>query len=195
MSAKKAQARKVVCVGDAGVGKTCLIHNAVRHTFIESSQPTVGSGFEKLTVPGDSDGPITFEIWDTVGQERYRALTPRFFKQATAAIFAFDLTNSQSLPALRFYSDALFRVCQERIVIVLVGNKVDLEDQRDVTLEDVLRVKDILDVSFYCETSAKTGQGVMDIFTYLAREPRIKQPASQANVVPQEAEPEDKCPC
>jgi Ras-related protein Rab-5C len=184
MSGKKAQAKKVVCVGDAGVGKTCLIHTAVRHTFIEDSQPTVGSGFEKLTVPGDADGPITFEIWDTAGQERYRALTPRFFNRAVAAIFVFDITNSQSLPALRFYHESMSQVCPEPIVIVLVGNKVDLEDKREVPLEDVLQIKDALGVSFYCETSAKTGQGVMEIFSSLARAPRIKESENQANVVP-----------
>jgi small GTP-binding protein len=97
---------KVVCVGDAGVEKTCLIHYAVFRTFLEQCRPTIYAGFEKLTV-GEPPNQTNLELWDTAGQEVYRSLAPQFFKQASAAVFVFDLTRPETMAALPFYRDAL----------------------------------------------------------------------------------------
>jgi small GTP-binding protein len=85
---------------------------------------------------------VVFEIWDTAGQERYRSLTPRFFKQASAAIFVFDLTSEETIGPLTYDLDGLKQVCpQGPVVISFVGNKSDLEGERKITFEDALKVK------------------------------------------------------
>jgi small GTP-binding protein len=159
---------KVVFVGEAGVGKTCIINSAVRHTFNQDSRSTVGTGFEKLTI-GEGSSRIVFEIWDTAGQELYRALTPRFFKQAGVAIFVFDLTSLNSLRSLTYYFEKLRQICPDGSVIIsVVGNKTDLETKRSVKLEDVLEAKKCLSARFYRECSAKLGAGVIEIFEDVA---------------------------
>jgi small GTP-binding protein len=117
---------------------------------------------------------VTFEIWDTAGQERYRSLTPRFFKHASAAVFVFDLTSRNSLTPLSYYVERLRQACPEgSVMISLIGNKTDLEDDRQVSLEDALAAKETIGAQFYRECSAKAGAGVVEIFKDLASAPTI----------------------
>jgi small GTP-binding protein len=187
---------KVVFVGDAGVGKTCIINTAVRRTFIGDSHPTVGTGFEKLAI-GAPPNRTVFEIWDTAGQERYRSLTPRFFKQARAAVFVFDLTSHDSLGPLSFYLNGIRQVCPEgSVTISLVGNKTDLEDEREITLEEAIEVQKHLGARFYRECSAKNGAGVVDIFKDLANCQDLTTNERWSSIdIGQTAPEKKKCPC
>jgi small GTP-binding protein len=189
-----ARVRKVVFVGDAGVGKTCIISSAVRRTFPNDTRPTVGTGFEKLTI-GDGPNRTIFEIWDTAGQERYRSLAPNFFKQASAAIFVFDLTNADSIEPLNYFLNGLRQVCPEQgVTISLVGNKTDLDDLRVVTPAEAAELKERLGARFYRECSAKLGLGVLDIFKDLADCPTTCQTLADIDISPA-SHPSDTCKC
>jgi small GTP-binding protein len=165
---------KVVFIGDAGVGKTCIIRAARGLAFNPNTNPTIGTGFEKLPMSRNSRNVI-FEIWDTAGQERFQALTKCFFKGANAAIFVMDLTRQETITPLSGYLEQLCECCVENdVVIILIGNKADLTTERAITLHDAEVARQSLKASSYIETSAVTGQNVLEIFERLADNPDLK---------------------
>jgi small GTP-binding protein len=159
---------KVVFVGDAGVGKTCIIKSALGRVFNSATPPTVGTGFEKLPITRNSRD-IVFEIWDTAGQERYQALTTYFFKGANAAVLVMDLTRPDTMDPLSVYLRKLYDSCSASgLVLILVGNKQDLETQRQITPAHITDLQQTLKIQYYIECSALTGKNVLDIFHTLA---------------------------
>jgi small GTP-binding protein len=112
---------------------------------------------------------ITFEIWDTAGQEKYRALAHHFFQGAAAVLMVFDVTDLDSVSELDYYRQLLeesFDV--PHVVIGIIGNKIDLDDKRQFSQDDMSELEEKLSGDFAIFCSAKTGEGVDDIFVKLA---------------------------
>jgi small GTP-binding protein len=167
---------KAVFAGEAGVGKTCIIERAAHGGFKSNSFATVGATNACVHVSCTIDGKdttITFNIWDTAGQEKYRSLTPMYFSGAHVAILVFDLTQKDSLQSLHEFYDLLQQRAPEDCLYVLVGNKSDLADRRQVPpdLADQFRLQ--IGADFYFETSALSGDGIKDMFEKLARAPGL----------------------
>lgn len=98
--------RKVVIVGDSGVGKTSILFRYVQGQFNENVQPSFGAGFKTKDVPCDDQGnTVKLYLWDTAGQERYNSLTKLYFKQANAAIIVYDITDKESFAKAQRWSD------------------------------------------------------------------------------------------
>jgi small GTP-binding protein len=114
-----------------------------------------------------SKGAVTLQIWDTAGQEKYRALTPMYYRNARAALVVFDLTNHQSFQAIEEWITDLDSG-PDSVNLFLVGNKCDLEQNRAVTANMAKDWVDQHEAVAYVETSAKTGTGVIDLFTRVA---------------------------
>ena len=146
---------KIVITGESGVGKTNLINRYVHDTFNEFSNPTVGLDFAlKNTVIAGQQ--ISCQIWDTAGQERMRSIANAYYKNASGAVLVFDIASKQSFSRLGHWLDELKEnIRSEDISIILLGNKADLEDNREVALEEA---KSFAEASgfFYMEVSAKT---------------------------------------
>ncbi|EKX72116.1 Ras family Rab small STP-binding protein [Theileria equi strain WA] len=164
---------KLVILGDAFVGKSCIVSRFVKDEFVDQ-QSTIGSAFVKHTIKVD-DATIIFEIWDTAGQERYRTLAPMYYRGSAAAIIVYDITVRDSFDQAKSWIQELKSYVEPNIVLGLAGNKVDLEDQRSVNLDIVKEFAKANDCIFM-ETSAKTGHNINKLFMELARKiPREKR--------------------
>ena len=116
----------VVLVGDAGVGKTHIISRYIRGTLPKVHYPTIGVEFATRNVPLKSGGIVKAQIWDTAGQERYQAITAAHYKRARGAIIVYDITKASTFQNVSKWMTALKTHAGENIVIMLVGNKLDL---------------------------------------------------------------------
>nr|AFK46034.1 unknown [Lotus japonicus] len=152
---------KVVMVGDSGVGKSQLLNRFVRNEFQMKSKATIGVEFLTKTVVMDHK-VVKAQIWDTAGQERYQAITTAYYRGATGALLAYDITNRQSFDHVEKWLDEL-RVHADNIIVMLVGNKSDLSSGRAVPMEeakDFAKQKGL----FFVETSALDSNNVESAF-------------------------------
>ena len=157
---------KVVFLGDTSVGKSCLAVRFVRNDFFEFQEPTIGAAFlgKNITL---HDTRYKFEIWDTAGQERYRSLAPMYYRGAKAAVVVYDITNEDTFKGAKSWVKEL-KTKTTNCIVLLVGNKVDLIENRKVDIDmvdDFAKNHGLI----YIETSAKTGEKVDEIFKTIAK--------------------------
>ena len=157
---------KVVLVGNTQVGKTCLVSRLMTGTFRANSPATVGAAFQDHVMTTDK-GIVSMQIWDTAGQEKYRSLTPMYYRNAHAAVLVFDVTNKESYESLEQWATDLEEKTTTDIKIFIAGNKCDLEN-RQVSEEEAREFAFKHGAICYVETSAKTGNGVLELFTKVA---------------------------
>eukprot|EP01084_Bolivina_argentea_P113778 202714_1 len=158
---------KLVLLGDAAVGKSCLVVRFVRDEFFEYQEPTIGAAFLTQTVQLE-DATVKLEIWDTAGQERYRSLAPMYYRGAAAAIVVYDVTNKESFNGAKSWVNELQRRGDPNVVIALAGNKADLSARRQVPLEEALAYAEENGIQ-HMETSAKNALNVKNIFIEIAK--------------------------
>ncbi|XP_073240902.1 ras-related protein Rab-27A-like isoform X2 [Porites lutea] len=163
---------KFLALGDSGVGKTSLLYQYTDGTFNPKFISTVGIDFREKRVihhPLTADGSrstrgqrVHLQLWDTAGQERFRSLTTAFFRDAMGFLLVFDLTHEQSFLNIRNWLNQLqtHAYC-ENPDIVLIGNKADLEDQKQVDENEARRLAETLGLKYF-ETSALSGQNVSE---------------------------------
>jgi small GTP-binding protein len=173
---------KVVLVGDSGVGKTCIADRAVSNTFSAESSPTVGAVLLPLHTPAGTD--VTFELWDTAGQERYHTLLPLYCRGAAAAVICLDLSRRSTFESVGEWVKSIKHDAGGDCEIVLLGNKADLVDQRDLRLDEAENAAFQFGIDFFMEVSAKTGQGINAFFERLAGDfaGKTQQPRSAAMI-------------
>ena len=147
---------KVVTIGESGVGKTNIISRYVRDEYSESTISTVGIDFtsKMLTVEGNK---VNLQIWDTAGQERMRAIASAYYRDANGALLIYDISSKETFERIPFWVKEIRDNGNERVKIILVGNKSDLTDEREVSIEEAKSyAKD--KGYYYMEVSAKTNQ-------------------------------------
>ena len=169
---------KVVVVGEADVGKTCIVQRAFHGKFPDEAKPTVGAANSVLEMNFENQ-TVTLNIWDTAGQEKYRSLTQMYFSGTAVAILVFDLTCRKSFDVLPEFVSLLKEKAGENVQMVLVGNKTDLTD-RVIDEETSETYAKEIGAAFYIETSAKTGFRIDELFQRIAKlsitsEEKIKQ--------------------
>jgi small GTP-binding protein len=187
---------RAVTIGDASVGKTSIVGRFIRKFFDPNEANTVGACYDSFTSEYQGHR-IQVEIWDTAGQEEYRALAPIYFRNAAAAILVFDLTNSLSFDHIDAWLKSFRDVAGERASALLVGNKTDREG-RAVLPSKATEWADAHGCC-YIETSAATGDGIKELFArlvaVLAEAKLVDEPRKEA--LPPAAEPaggtERKC--
>mmetsp|Transcript_2221 Transcript_2221/g.6560 ORF Transcript_2221/g.6560 Transcript_2221/m.6560 type:complete len:232 (-) Transcript_2221:578-1273(-) len=158
---------KLVLLGDSGVGKSCIVQRYVRGNFDPSSKVTVGAAFMAHSVPLPDGSTVKFEIWDTAGQERYMSLAPLYYRGAAAAAVVFDITMKDSFEKAKYWVKELQKNGSGDTVIILVGNKIDLESLRQVPSADAQEYAESSGMLFV-ETSAKTADNIPQLFEGLA---------------------------
>eukprot|EP00667_Euglena_gracilis_P019373 EG_transcript_20767 len=158
---------KYIIIGDMGCGKSCLLHQFTDHKFLQDSPHTIGVEFGTRVVE-ISEKLIKLQIWDTAGQERFRAVTRSYYRNAAGAILVFDTTRRQTYNNLASWLTDARNLTNPHTVMMLVGNKVDLEDQRQVSFEEASRFAQENGL-LYLETSAKTGKNVESAFLQTAQ--------------------------
>ncbi|KAJ2455130.1 Vacuolar protein sorting-associated protein 21 [Coemansia sp. RSA 2336] len=195
---------KVVLLGEAAVGKSSLVLRFVNDDFVENKEPTIGAAFMTQKVRLD-DSVLKLDIWDTAGQERFHSLAPMYYRNAQAALVVYDITRASSLDRAKSWIKELERQANPNIVVALVGNKLDLaaeadgsadgsaeedaEEQpeaeegksRQVPTEVARAFAESMNLLFL-ETSAKTGEGVVEVFTEITKKIDLsKLPSARRN--------------
>ncbi|KJA28626.1 hypothetical protein HYPSUDRAFT_62268 [Hypholoma sublateritium FD-334 SS-4] len=166
---------KLVLLGESAVGKSSLVLRFVKDQFDDYRESTIGAAFLTQTVTLDDQTTVKFEIWDTAGQERYKA--PMYYRNANCAVVVYDITQSASLEKARTWIRELQRQADPSIVIALCGNKLDLSARRQVSQEEAKKYADEEGL-MWTETSAKTGEGVTEIFTAIAQKLPLTAPSA-----------------
>jgi len=158
---------KYIIIGDMGVGKSCLLHQFTEKKFIPDSPHTIGVEFGTriIEVMGKK---IKLQIWDTAGQERFRAVTRSYYRGAAGALLVYDITRRATYNHLTSWLTDARNLTNPNTVIMMIGNKKDSEDQRDVSYEEASNFAKENGLIFL-ETSAKTGENVEEAFLKTAK--------------------------
>ncbi|CAM6105608.1 unnamed protein product [Calypogeia fissa] len=182
---------KLLLIGDSGVGKSCLLLRFCDDSFATTFITTIGIDFKVRTI--DVDGrKVRLQIWDTAGQERFRTITTAYYRGAMGILLVYDISDSSSFQNVRNWIGSITEYAAENVNIVLVGNKADMDDKRQIAKAQGQALADEYNIKFF-ETSAKTNFNVVEVFTTIARDikirleqtntARIELPAARFNVV------------
>uniref|UniRef100_A0AAQ4RLT9 Ras-related protein Rab-6B n=1 Tax=Gasterosteus aculeatus aculeatus TaxID=481459 RepID=A0AAQ4RLT9_GASAC len=147
-------------------GKTSLITRFMYDSFDNTYQATIGIDFLSKTMYLE-DRTVRLQLWDTAGQERFRSLIPSYIRDSTIAVVVYDITNLNSFQQTSKWIDDVRTERGSDVIIMLVGNKTDLADKRQVSVEAAERKARELNV-MYIETSAKAGYNVKQLFRRVA---------------------------
>ena len=142
---------KIIFVGDAGVGKTTIINRINDNEFQSAYDATIGVDFwpKKINFRGNE---ITLQIWDTAGQERYRGLIPSYVRNSSIVFIVFDITNRKTFESIPKWIELIKSI--EKNILVLIGNKDDLEEKREVEEKEGNELAKKNEIAYY-ELSAK----------------------------------------
>ncbi|KAG2197565.1 hypothetical protein INT47_009563 [Mucor saturninus] len=158
---------KLVFLGEQSVGKTSLITRFMYDTFDNTYQATIGIDFLSKTMYLE-DRTVRLQLWDTAGQERFRSLIPSYIRDSSVAVVVYDITSRVSFQNTSKWIEDVRAERGTEVIIVLVGNKTDLNDRREVTLEEGEKKANDCNVMFI-ETSAKAGHNVKALFRRIAQ--------------------------
>ncbi|XP_030061941.1 ras-related protein Rab-43 [Microcaecilia unicolor] len=160
---------KIVLIGDAGVGKTCVVQRFKTGIFVERQGNTIGVDFTMKTLEIQGKR-VKLQIWDTAGQERFRTITQSYYRSANGAIIAYDISKRESFQSIPRWIEDVRKYAGSSIVQLLIGNKSDLYDLREVQLEDAQKMAEHYDIMNAIETSAKDSSNVEEAFVKMATE-------------------------
>uniref|UniRef100_A0A452IIK5 Ras-related protein Rab-4 n=1 Tax=Gopherus agassizii TaxID=38772 RepID=A0A452IIK5_9SAUR len=158
---------KFLVIGSAGTGKSCLLHQFIESKFKQDSNHTIGVEFgsKVVNVGGKT---VKLQIWDTAGQERFRSVTRSYYRGAAGALLVYDITSRETYNALTNWLTDARTLASPSIVVILCGNKKDLDADREVTFLEASRFAQENELMFL-ETSALTGENVEEAFLKCAR--------------------------
>lgn len=157
---------KLVFLGEQAVGKTSIITRFMYDTFDYNYQATIGIDFLSKTMYLE-DRSVRLQLWDTAGQERFRSLIPSYIRDSSAAVVVYDVTNRASFMNTQKWVEDVRSERGQDVVIILVGNKSDIADRRQVSTEEGQQRAAEFNIMFI-ETSAKAGSNVKQLFRQLA---------------------------
>ncbi|KAK6622598.1 Ras- protein Rab-14 [Polyplax serrata] len=167
-----------------GVGKSCLLHQFTEKKFMADCHHTLGVEFGTRVIEV-SGQKIKLQIWDTAGQERFRAVTRSYYRGAAGALMVYDITRRSTYNHLSNWLTDTRNLTNPSTVIFLIGNKCDLNQQRDVTYEEAKQFAEENGLLFV-EASAKTGENVEEAFLDTAT--KIFQSIQDGSLDPSAAE-------
>ena len=159
---------KIVLIGDSGVGKTNILSRYINNEFSLATQSTVGVEFGSKIIKKNGK-VIKLQIWDTAGQERYKSITSAYYKGSKGAFVVYDITRKTTYDNIDKWIGELKTNGSEDVLIMLVGNKSDLEEKREVITEEVEKKAQEQKLAF-CETSALNGKNIEYAFENLINE-------------------------
>ena len=158
---------KILLIGDSQVGKTSLLLKYTEHVFPEEHIATIGVEYKDKFILKDNYN-IRLQIWDTAGQERFHSITKNIYRNANGVLFVYDITNQESFSNIKNWIKDLQNVGND-IKGVIIGNKIDLEQKRDVSKQDLEEIGKKYNMPIL-ETSAKQSINVNEGFEMLVNE-------------------------
>ena len=162
--------KKLVFIGDPGVGKTCIISRFLKGTFDADQITTVGASYASKTIKiSETNESLTLDIWDTAGQEKYRSLTRIFFQGAKLAILVYDITRKDSFENLKnVWLKELKDHADKNVVLGVAGNKSDLYEKEEVPEQEAREFAQSIGAIF-CLTSAQSNSGIEELFEEMGK--------------------------
>ena len=159
---------KVVLIGDMKVGKTNIVSRYIKNEFNKDSISTIGVEFgsKELVIEGHN---VKVQIWDTAGQEKYKSITNAYYKGAKGAFVVYDITNKNSFDNADNWLNNLRASADKKCSIILIGNKSDLENKREVSIEQGEEKAKNSEIAFM-ETSALSGDNIDKAFEMMINE-------------------------
>jgi len=158
---------KIVLLGEGRVGKTCLFIRYIKNEYHDNQDSTIQANYldKRLNI---GKTPVKLMIWDTAGQERFHALGPIYYRDANGALLVYDITDRDSFTKVRNWVKELRKIVGPDIILVIAGNKIDLEKQRQVDDTEANEyAKSVNALHIHC--SAKSGKGVDTAFLELTK--------------------------
>ena len=159
---------KILLLGDSGVGKSSLLLRYTKNEFISDMRSTIGVEFALKYITIDNY-QLKIQIWDTAGMERYRSITNAYYKGAKGVIVLYDICRKKSFENVDKWIDDFKSKADDDAVIILIGNKSDLDDKREVSKEEG-ESKAQMNKFAFMETSAKENNNVQKAFETLFSE-------------------------
>jgi len=158
---------KIVMLGNGGVGKSAITFRFIQNKFVESYNPTIEDSYRKQIKVGNLN--LVLDILDTAGQEEYTELREVYMRGGEGFVIVYSITDKKSFQEVSEFRDRTLRVKdKDKVPMLLIGNKADLEDQRVVSRDEGEELARQFDVPLI-ETSAQTGQNTDEVFYEIAR--------------------------
>ena len=153
---------KILLIGDLGVGKSCVILRYVEGDFPGNIMSSIGVDFKTKQIELD-DHSIKMQIWDTAGHEKFRTITTSYYKSAQAIIILYDITQKSSFDHIRNWITEIDKFGKQGVLKVIVGNKLDLENNRKISKEDAENLALKYGLKLW-EVSAKDNTNIEEMF-------------------------------
>ena len=176
---------KILLLGDSTVGKTCFLLRYVDDSFLDLHMATIGLDYRLKTMILENQQIVKVQLWDTAGQDKFRAITRNYYKGASGIILIFDVTNINSYENIKKWIIEIKEEISDKVSIVLIGNKIDNVNGRKITREQGDKLAGEIGVKFF-ETSAKTGEGINESVFFLVKkifenDPEVKNKGRNLN--------------
>ena len=157
---------KVLLLGDSTVGKTCFLLRYTDNTFLDLHMSTIGLDYRLKTMILENQRIVKVQLWDTAGQDKYRAITRNYYRGANGIILLFDVTNEKTYDNIKKWIISIKEEISDHICIVLIANKIDNVQERKINKENGEKLAETYGIKLF-ECSAKTGEGVNESVFYL----------------------------
>ncbi|XP_057555753.1 ras-related protein Rab-44 [Hippopotamus amphibius kiboko] len=171
----------VIFLGDSNVGKTSFLHLLHQNTFASGLTATVGVDFRVKNLLVDNKC-FALQLWDTAGQERYHSVTRQLLHKADGVVLMYDVTSQESFAHVRYWLNCLQDTASDGVVVLLLGNKTDCEEDRQVSTEAGQQLAQELGVSFG-ECSAALGHNILEPVVNLARSLKMQEERLKRSLV------------
>ena len=153
---------KIIFLGDQNTGKSCILNRFVEDKFDDNYQATIGLDFQSKNVKIDNQD-VHLLLYDTAGQEKFRSLIPMYTRDANIIILVYDITRKESFNHIPDWINGLTNVNFDNVIFALVGNKIDLDDKREVNKDEGIKLAQEKKCIFE-EVSAKTAENFSELF-------------------------------
>ena len=162
---------KMVILGDQGVGKSSITIRYIEGKFKDGAKPTIGAQFQQIKTTLRNGNTLRINLWDTAGEEKFRSMLPMYYKDARGALITYDIGSLKSFESVEYWVNALDdNVKKDNCVLVLVGNKIDIDESEKQVSRDVAQKYAEHHNMLFFEVSAKTGEGVGELFKKVSEE-------------------------
>ena len=159
---------KVIIIGDSFVGKSSLINKAVKNEFETTYNATLGFEYFSFFVKFENT-LLKLQIWDTCGQEKYQSLISNFYRNSSLAMMVYAINNKLSFKHIDYWLKEMRNLSNPDVKMFLIGNKSDLENEREVSSEEAEKYAKEFEFSKFFETSAKSGFNTQELFLEAAK--------------------------
>jgi len=157
---------KILIVGDINTGKTAILDQFSNAHFDHTYISTIGIDFNVKIVALDKDTKVKLQVWDTCGQERFRALTRSYYRNAQAIIIVYDITSRESFEKSKLWIKEVENYVEKSVLVVLVGNKTDLYPKRKIEYFEGHKLAEENYMNFF-EVSAKYDNNIETLFRFI----------------------------